>query len=140
MKESMIGGGMPDSEKSEGKSESDKTDQSRKESGGTEAGALPGPTSDKAYVTMLTADAGGYEVFRATELLGTQGRAAMSENQKIQILEANGFMQNAIDLDAMKLTGEENKTGLALVGMASAAMLLLLGLLYYKRRKMNRMA
>lgn len=130
--------GMADGEEIGVKSGSDKNDGSLEKTDGAEAGAMPDPTSDRAYVTMLTAEAGGYEVFRAAELLSKRGSVVMSENQKLKLLEANGLLQNAGELESMRLTSEENRTGLALVGTASVAMLLLLGLLYYKKRKMSR--
>ena len=77
-------------------------------------------------------------MFRASELLSKKGTVILSENQKIKLLEANGLLQNTVDLESMKLTSEENRTGLLLVGAAALTMLLLLGLLYYKKRKMNR--
>lgn len=98
----------------------------------------PPLTSDLAYVTMLTAEGGGYEIFRASELLNQSGKTLFSENQKLKLLEANGLRSNKIDLESMKLTEEENRTGILLVGVAAAAILLLLGLLYYKKRIMNR--
>ena len=99
---------------------------------------LPSLTSDRAYVTMLTADAGGYEVFRAEDLLTTSGESLLSENRKMEIMEENGIRQNAINLEAMKVSAETNRTGLALVGAAAACMVILLGVLYDKKKRMSR--
>lgn len=113
------------------------------ETAGTADGAGSGEgadlslTSDRAYVTMLTAESEGYEVFRASELLGRTGTVVLSENQKLKLLEEKGLLQSSIDLESLKLSSEENRTGLILVGAAAMAMLLLLGILYYKKRKMS---
>lgn len=96
--------------------------------------------SDRAYVTMLTAESEGYEVFRASELLGRNGSVVLSENQKLQLLEEKGLLQSSIDLDSLKLSSEENRIGLILVGAAAASMLVLLGILYSKKRKISEMA
>lgn len=106
---------------------------------GSEAEEYPPLTSDLAYVTMLTAEGSGYEIFRASELLNRSGKILLSENQKLKMLEANGIRRNTVDLESMKLTEEENRTGILLVGAVAVAVLLLLGLLYYKKRKMSRM-
>ena len=100
--------------------------------------ALPSLTSDRAYVTMLTADAGGYEVFRAEDLLTMGGESLISENRKMEIMEENGIRQNAINLEAMKVSAETNRTGLVLVGAAAACMVVLLGVLYDKKKRMSR--
>ena len=106
--------------------------------GSSGTGVLPSLTSDRAYVTMLTADAGGYEVFRAEDLLTTSGESLLSENRKMEIMEENGIRQNAINLEAMKVSAETNRTGLALVGAAAACMVILLGVLYDKKKRMSR--
>ena len=112
------------------------------EGAGTEPGeakaVLPSLTSDRAYVTMLTADAGGYEVFRAEDLLTKGGESLISENRKMEIMEENGIRQNAINLEAMKVSAETNRTGLALVGAAAACMVILLGVLYDKKKRMSK--
>ena len=107
---------------------------------GTGEGGGLSLTSDRAYVTMLTAESEGYEVFRASELLGRNGSVVLSENQKLQLLEEKGLLQSSIDLDSLKLSSEENRIGLILVGAAAASMLVLLGILYSKKRKISEMA
>ena len=105
----------------------------------SEKNAAPALNSDRAYVTMLTADSGGYEVFRASDLLTKSGESLLSENRKMEVLAANGIRQNAVNLEEMKVTAELNKTGLILVGAAAACMIVLLAILYEKKRRMNQM-
>ena len=86
---------------------------------------------------MITARSEGYEVFRASELLAAKGSAMLSENQKLKILEANGVTHSSIDLESLKLTAEENRTGLIMVGAAAILILTLVGVLYWKKRKLD---
>ena len=88
---------------------------------------------------MLTADSGGYEVYRAKDLLTKGGESLMSENKKVELMEENGIRQNSINLEDMKVTAELNKTGLILVGAAAACMAVLLVILYEKKRRMSKM-
>ena len=104
-----------------------------------EAKSEPSLKSDLAYVTMLTADSGGYEVYRAKDLLTKGGESLMSENKKVELMEENGIRQNSINLEDMKVTAELNKTGLILVGAAAACMAVLLVILYEKKRRMSKM-
>ena len=101
--------------------------------------ALPALTSDRAYVTMLTKDGSGYEVFRAEDLIAADGKNLISENRKVELMEEQGIYRNAIDLDAMKVSAEQTRVGLILVGSAATCMMVLLAILYEKKRRMNRM-
>lgn len=99
--------------------------------------AGPSLNSDRAYVTMLTAEANGYEVFRAQDLLSKDSSSLISENRKVEIMQENGIRRNAIDLEAMKVTADQNQTGLILVAGAAACMIALLMILHKKKRKLN---
>ena len=56
----------------------------------------------------------------------------------MEIMEENGIRQHAINLEAMKVSAETNRTGLALVGAAAACMVILLGVLYDKKKRMSK--
>ena len=87
-------------------------------------------------MTMITAKGGGYEVYKASELLNVRAQDRMSENEKIQVLELNRIGSAAVDLEAMKVAAEENGTGLALIAIASGSILVLLFILYRKKKSM----
>ncbi len=106
-----------------------------KEAKGQEAGSGILENSDKAYVTMVTLDSAGYEVYRAEELLTVDSHRLMSENEKLRILEANGIIHPFVNLEEMKLTAKEKQTGILLIVATTGGVLILLFILYRKKKK-----
>lgn len=106
-----------------------------KEAKGQEADSGILENSDKAYVTMVTLDSAGYEVYRADELLTVDSHRLMSENEKLRILEANGIIHPFVNLEEMKLAAKEKQTGILLIVATTGGVLVLLFILYRKKKK-----
>lgn len=62
----------------------------------------------------------------------------VSENQKLTALKSAGLLKNTgIDLEALKVTAEENSQGILLLACAGGAVLILLLVMYRKRKKIG---
>ena len=94
-----------------------------------------------SVVSMLGGTiAGGYALTGDSRRdFPADGKNLISENRKVELMEEQGIYRNAVDLDAMKVSAEQNRVGLILVGSAATCMMVLLAILYEKKRRMNRM-
>ena len=92
------------------------------------------------YVIAMNSETGEYEVYSEQDLLdGKKPQASLiSENQKLTALKSAGLLKNTgIDLEALKVTAEENSQGILLLACAGGAVLILLLVMYRKRKKMG---
>lgn len=92
------------------------------------------------YVIAMNSETGEYEVYSEQDLLdGKKPQASLiSENQKLTALKSAGLLKNTgIDLEALKVTAEENSQGILLLACAVGAVLILLLVMYRKRKKMG---
>ena len=88
----------------------------------------------------MNSETGEYEVYSEQDLLdGNKPQASLiSENQKLTALKSAGLLKNTgIDLEALKVTAEENSQGILLLACAGGAVLILLLVMYRKRKKMG---
>ena len=114
--------------------------------GSTEADGTGKGSGDKkelptdGYVIAMNSETGEYEVYSEQDLLdGKKPQASLiSENQKLTALKSAGLLKNTgIDLEALKVTAEENSQGILLLACAGGAVLILLLVMYRKRKKMG---
>ena len=91
------------------------------------------------YVIAMNSQTGEYEVYSEKELLDarTPETSLVSENQKLTALKQAGLLTNTgFNLEALKVTAEENKQGIILLAAAGGAVFILLIVMYRKRKKM----
>ena len=91
---------------------------------------------DFNLIPILTAEE---NIIMPLLLDGKKPQASLiSENQKLTALKSAGLLKNTgIDLEALKVTAEENSQGILLLACAGGAVLILLLVMYRKRKKIG---